>query len=365
MSGAAFFDLDRTILVGGSGPVITAALAEQGLVSPWHASLAKASWGVYDRLGESRLTMELARRMVGRARGWERQAVDKAAEAAVERLEEAVLPRARRLMDENRDAGRPVVLATTTAAPLVEPLARRLGVDAVVATGWECGDDQCYTGRLDGAFLWGGDKRRAVEEWCAACGVDMGQSYAYSDSLYDLPLLEAVGHPHAVNPDARLRAVARLRSWPVLDLTVPEGVPHVAGLELLDLARPFLRPELFAWARWRFSGLEHIPARGPAVLATRGHSPLDLLALSLAAARRGRKLRFATELGLARVAGQLRPDHLDRALGEGELVAVVDEGRAAGVATRTGAPLLAVAIWTAAARPPRRPQVEIEISIPG
>lgn len=238
---AAIFDLDRTILSGGSGPVITASLAAQGLVPAWQAGVANATFGIYDRMGESRLSMELARRVVGRAKGWDALRVRKAAEMAADELSARLLPRASALIEDHRREGRPVVLATTTAEPLVEPFAERLGVDGVVATQWERDGDDNFTGRLAGPFIWGREKKNAVASWCVRNGAALEESYAYSDSIYDLPLLDAAGHPHAVNPDARLRTLATFRRWPVLDLTVLEGVPHLGGTELLDAA-PLLRP---------------------------------------------------------------------------------------------------------------------------
>ena len=393
MTEVAVFDLDRTLLAGGSGPVITRALAEEGLVPAWQATMADRGFGVYDRLGESRLTMELTRRMVARSRGWDRSAVDKAAGHAADVLERRLLPRARALLDEHKQAGRPVVLATTTAVPLVQPLADRLGVDDVVATRWECDDDGCYTGRLDGPFVWGPAKKEAVAEWCARNGADLSESWAYSDSVYDLPLLEAAGHPHAVNPDARLRAIAMARRWPVLDLTVAEGVPSVAGVELLDLALPFLDPRLFTFARWKMSGLDHIPRDGGVILAANHRSYLDPVAVTLTAARRGRKLRFlgkaevfdAPVVGqMARLAGGIRVDRgtgsdqpldeAERALAQGEAIMIFPQGTiprgeaffdpvlkgrwgAARLAARTGVPVIPIGLWGTEKVWPRRSRV--------
>ena len=122
----------------------------------------------------------------------------------------------------------PVVLATTTPYDLVKPLADRLGFDAVIATRY--GErDGVYDGTIDGEFVWGSGKYRAVREWADEAGVDLDESYAYSDSYYDVPLLSAVGHPHVVNPDPRMRlqaagpsladplprrAAGRAQAWP-------------------------------------------------------------------------------------------------------------------------------------------------------
>src|SRR5205807_7906996 len=136
-------------------------------------------------------SMALARAAALVARGWSAEAVRQAGKAAAERLEELVAPYARPLMEEHRRAGRPVVLATTTPYDLVCPLAERLGVDDVIATRYAV-QGGVYTGRLEGEFVWGPGKLSAVRRWAEGGGVDLGQSWAYSDSVFDLPLLSAV-----------------------------------------------------------------------------------------------------------------------------------------------------------------------------
>ena len=123
-------------------------------------------------------------------------------------------------------------MATTTPVDLVRPLAERLGFDDVVATTYGVNADGTYDGTIVGPFVWANGKLEAVREWAARHDIDMGDSYAYSDSVYDTPLLSAVGHPVAVNPDPRMLLMALSRRWPVLHLDVPPGVPK---LPLLDL----------------------------------------------------------------------------------------------------------------------------------
>ena len=131
------------------------------------------------------------------------------------------------LLESHRQAGRLLVLATTTPYDLVEPLARRLGFDHVIATRYGRVIDregvERYTGGIEGGFVWSLGKLQAVRRWADAGGIDLRQSWAYSDSVYDLPLLSAVGHPTAVNPDFRLQAVAVLRRWPVVYLDARPG----------------------------------------------------------------------------------------------------------------------------------------------
>jgi putative phosphoserine phosphatase/1-acylglycerol-3-phosphate O-acyltransferase len=122
----------------------------------------------------------------------------------------------------------------------------------------------------------------------------MAESYAYSDSVYDTPLLAAVGKPVVVNPDPRMVLMAAARRWPVLHLDVPPGVSKipVVGLELQRLAMAFTRPALFPYARFDISGVENIPATGAAILCGNHRSYFDVAAMSLAIAKSGRPVRF-------------------------------------------------------------------------
>ena len=148
--------------------------------------------------------MALARQAVALAKGRPQAAVQAAAEAAAERLASMVQPFAEPVFDEHRAAGRPLVLATTTPYDLVKPLADLLGLDDVVATRYGVNADGTYDGTLDGPFVWSSGKLAAVREWAERHDIDLAESYAYSDSVYDTPLLAAVGHPFVVNPDPRM-----------------------------------------------------------------------------------------------------------------------------------------------------------------
>lgn len=379
---AAFFDLDRTILKGASGPLITEALVAAGIVPdrtvPGHGLLYR----VFDLIGETLPSIALARGTAIIARGWSRAAVMEAAKDAAERLDTLVAPYARPLLNEHREAGRPVVLATTTPRDLVEAFAERMGFDDVVATRFAEDSDGYYTGGLAGGFVWGLGKLAAVREWAGEQGVDVSSSYAYSDSIFDTPLLSAVGVPHAVNPDPRLLAYALLRRWPVLWLDVPPGVPKLLGLEPFDLVRLGARPALFPYARFDISGTDNIPEQGPAIIAANHRSYFDPAALGVAVLQSGRPLRFlgkkevfdAPVVGAAAKAmGGIRVDRgahtaadslreAKRALQAGELVAIMPQGTiprgsaffepvlegksgAARLAATTKAPVVPVGLW--------------------
>ena len=380
VGAAAFFDLDRTLLCGASGPLINEALVAAGIAPERQLPFQGALYSFYEAVGETLPSIALARGAAFLARGWSAEAVREAGRAAADKLEKLVTPFARPLLAEHRSAGRPTVLATTTPYDLVLPLAERLGFDDVVATRY-AEDGGQYTGKLVGEFVWALGKLSAVRRWAAGRDVDLSQSFAYSDSLYDVPLLAAVGHPHAVNPDPRLRAVATVRRWPVLFLDVPPGVPKLFGLEPYDLVRVVARPELMPYARFDMAGADLVPGEGPAIVVSNHRSYFDVAALGLTAARRGRPLRFlgkkevfdAPVVGaLARAMGGIRVERgsgsdeplreAARALEGGQLVAVLPQGTiprgrdffdpvlrgrtgAARLAAMTGAPVVPVGLW--------------------
>jgi len=341
---AAFFDLDRTLLKGASGPVITQALRAAGVVSDRPVPGESLVYKVFDVVGETLPSMILTRQMARVATGWNREAVRQAGRVAAERLVDDVLPFARLLVDEHHAAGRPVVMATTSPFDLVEPLATALGFDDVIATRY--GErDGAYDGTVDGHFVWGPGKLAAVRDWAAAHDVDLRASYAYSDSVYDVPLLSAVRHAVAVNPDPRLRVVAALRRWPSQHFDVPAGVPKLAGVEPQRAVQLLAQPRLFPWVRWDVDGLDHIPDRGPAIIVGNHRSYFDPLAIGFALARVGRPVRFlgkkevfdapvvgqiATALGGIRVDRGTGSDEPLRAaadaLAAGELVALMPQG---------------------------------------
>ena len=381
-AAAAFFDLDRTLLAGASGPVLAEALRSAGLGG---RSLPgeRFVYGVFNTVGESLAGMALARQAALLARGRSQAAVQEAAVAAADVLAKMVQPFAAGLLAEHRDAGRTLVLATTTPYDLVKPLADALGLDDVVATRYAVSDSGTYDGSLVGPFVWSKGKLAAVRAWADEHGVDLAESWFYSDSVYDMPLLAAVGHPVAVNPDPRMVLVALARRWPIVHLDVPPGVPKVPilGVEPQQLALAVIRPELLPFVRFDIDGTEHIPPVGPAILCGNHRSYFDFVAVGLALARTGRPTRFlgkkeifdAPVVGwLARALGGIRVDRgtgsdeplreAAVALAAGELVAIMPQGTiprgaaffdpvlkgrwgAARLAELSGAPVLPIGLW--------------------
>ena len=125
-------------------------------------------------------------------------------------------PQAVDVMSRHKRAGRAVYIASSSPQDYLELLAEELAIDGVIGTRAEVVDG-LYTGNLDGPMIHGPEKAGRVRELADERAIDLARSFAYSDSINDLPMLEMVGHPIAMNPDRRLRAVARRRGWQVLD----------------------------------------------------------------------------------------------------------------------------------------------------
>ena len=124
-------------------------------------------------------------------------------------------PEANRLIDQHRHAGRATYIVSASPVELVDPLAAALGMTAGIGTVSEIVDG-AYTGNLAGPFCYADGKVEAMQELARWEGLDLGQCYAYSDSYSDLPMLQAVGHPVAVNPDSKLERVAHRHGWPIV-----------------------------------------------------------------------------------------------------------------------------------------------------
>jgi HAD superfamily hydrolase (TIGR01490 family) len=127
-----------------------------------------------------------------------------------------IYPRMLAVAYEHQDQGRPVYIATAASQELARVLASVLALDGGIGSQFSEVRDGVFTGRPSGLFIYGADKARAIEELARREGIDLAASYAYSDSSSDLPMLRAVGHPVAVNPDAELARVAREQGWEML-----------------------------------------------------------------------------------------------------------------------------------------------------
>ena len=208
---AAFFDLDRTLISGSSAFVLGIA-AWRGKLVPTHQFLRDAAGAVaFKFAGASDETSEGVRdRILGAVKGVRLDDLVALNADIVPKLMAMVRPEAARLLEQHRHAGRATYIVSASPVELVEPLAKALGMTAGIGTRSAIVDG-VYTGELAGPFCYGPGKVEAISELARWEGLDLGQCWAYSDSASDLPLLEAVGHPVAVNPDSKLERFAGQR----------------------------------------------------------------------------------------------------------------------------------------------------------
>lgn len=271
-----FFDLDRTLLRGASGPILSAALRTVGVLSDRVIPGEDLVYRLFNLIGETRPSMMLARQGARFSGGQIRSQVQEAGKHAAEMLLPMVEAYALPIIEDHKAAGRKVVLATTSPYDLVKPFADALGLDDVVATRYGVDGDGRYDGTIDGHFVWGPGKLAAVKDWAKANGVDLSKSWAYSDSFYDAPLLGAVEHPTVVNPDPRMRLLATLRRWPTRFLDKPAGVPKLMGIEPAEAMLAFARPELIPYARFDIAGTENFPAEGGCIVVANHRSYFEI-----------------------------------------------------------------------------------------
>lgn len=218
---AAFFDLDKTVLAASSTFALGRGLRRRGMLPPHTAARSVYAHASYMVRGADHVQMERMRELLSDlVTGWE---VDVVADVVAEALEDVlvplVYPEAAELIRWHQQFGRDVVLVSSAAQEVVRPIGDRLGVDHVVGTRMEVVDGR-YTGTIE-HYTYGARKAEVVRALAEERGYDLAASYAYSDSATDLPMLSAVGRPHAVNPDRQLAAHAELHGWPVLNLTPP------------------------------------------------------------------------------------------------------------------------------------------------
>ncbi|MBG7701666.1 HAD-IB family hydrolase [Streptomyces sp. MC1] len=219
---AAFFDLDKTVIAKSSTLTFSKSFYQGGLINRRAALRTAYAQFVFLVGGLDHDQMERMREYLSAlCRGWNVQHVREiVAETLHELIDPIIYDEAASLIEEHHAAGRDVVIVSTSGAEVVEPIGELLGADRVVATRMVVGEDGCFTGEVE-YYAYGPTKAEAVRELAASEGYDLDRCYAYSDSATDLPMLQAVGHPHTVNPDRALRREALARGWPILAFRHP------------------------------------------------------------------------------------------------------------------------------------------------
>lgn len=219
--GAAFFDLDRTVIAKSSALAFGRPFYRDGLIK--RSDVVKAAYAqlTFRFSGADEAAMARTRDYMAQlCKGWP---VEQVRQIVTEALDELINPyiyaEAGHLIEEHLAADRDVVLVSASGAEIVQPIGELLGVSDVIATRMGVADGR-YTGEIE-FYAAGEAKAAAVREMAADRGYDLDASYAYSDSISDLPLLASVGHPTAVNPDRTLRRAAAERDWPVREFRHP------------------------------------------------------------------------------------------------------------------------------------------------
>jgi HAD superfamily hydrolase (TIGR01490 family) len=241
---AAFFDLDKTIVSRSSSLALSRPLYRAGMVS--RGQLLRGAYGqlVYLMVGADEQKMErLKEGMLQLTRGWDRGQIERLVEDVIlDVIDPYVYQEALDLIALHRSEGRRIYIVSSSPEEVVRPLARHFGVSGVIATRAQVGRDNRYTGELE-FYAYGEQKAEAIESLARRVGLDLSHSFAYSDSITDLPMLEAVGNPVAVNPDKDLRKIAEEREWAVRDFRSP-----VRLRTRIASAVPAPRPSLVAAA---------------------------------------------------------------------------------------------------------------------
>jgi len=300
----AFFDVDGTLIAGFSAVAFLRDRLVSGRMRARDLADAVLSTVRFElgRVGFSGLIASTA--------AWLRDVPEKELEELAERiftgaLATAIYPESRALVQAHRRRGHTLAVVSSATRYQIEPIARELGIPNVMCTRLEV-----QNGRLTGRHLWptvyGGGKAMAARTLAREKGVDLAQSYFYTDSHEDLPLLEIVGRPRPTNPDRRLVAVAARRGWPARRFTT-RGTPLVtdmvrSSLAIASIVPSFLLgavPGVLNWSRrdmvnlaittWgelgtalagvhlRVRGEEHLWSHRPAVFIMNHQSGIDAL----------------------------------------------------------------------------------------
>jgi HAD superfamily hydrolase (TIGR01490 family) len=214
---AAFFDLDKTLMAGSSGMRFARVAARRGIVS--RRQLAR--WGRdhfrYRLRGasdeETREVLRVARELIAGVPSLE---IDRMGTEVMASILPRIYPQMLDEVHRHQDEGRATFIVSAAGNDLVKALAAVLGMEGGIGTRWGVGADGKYTGEMDGPFVYGKGKVEAMRTFADKHEIDMDESWAYSDSVSDLPMLRSVGHAVVVNPDADLLEIARQEGWQVM-----------------------------------------------------------------------------------------------------------------------------------------------------
>jgi HAD superfamily hydrolase (TIGR01490 family) len=219
---AAFFDLDKTVIDRASIAAFGRPFMRGGLINRRVVARAAVSQVIYLYFGaDEEKLVRVRESMLAMIKGWDRAQVRQIVrETLLETIEPIMYAEALELMELHRAAGHRVYLVSASPEEIVLPLSDMLGVDGAICTRAEVDENDRYTGHM-AFYAYGPEKATAMRELAERTGIDLAASSAYSDSATDLPMLEAVGRPVAVNADRALAKVAKERGWEMRNFTKP------------------------------------------------------------------------------------------------------------------------------------------------
>jgi len=215
--GAAFFDLDRTLMAGSSGLPWARAAARAGLIG--RRQLAR--WGVdHLRFRLRGSTDEATERVLAEIKelltGTPERDLQRLAPEVLAGILPRIYPQMLAEVHAHQDAGMPTFIVSAAGDEIVRLIAHVLAMEGGIGTAYDVDAEGRFNGELRGPFMYGAGKVDAIRDFAAEHDIDLAESYAYSDSASDLPMLRAVGNPVAVNPDEELARVAREEGWRVM-----------------------------------------------------------------------------------------------------------------------------------------------------
>jgi len=227
---AAFFDLDKTVIDRASIAAFGRPFLKGGLINRRLVARAAISQLIYLHFGadEDRL-VRVRESMLALTKGWDRAQVRHIVrQTLLETIEPIMYAEALELIELHRAAGHRVYLVSASPEEIVLPLTEMLGVDGAICSQGEVDEEGRYTGRM-AFYAYGPEKATAMRALAERTGIDLAASSAYSDSATDLPMLEAVGRPVAVNADRALAKVAKERGWETRHFTKPVRIRDRVG----------------------------------------------------------------------------------------------------------------------------------------
>jgi len=219
---AAFFDLDKTVIAKSSLVALGPEFHARGMLRRRTLAWGVISQMLFLRFGadEEKLT-KIRESVLKVTKGWDANEIrELVAETITELIEPLIYAEALELIDHHLSQGDEVWLVSMSPAEVVEPFAELLGITGAIASSAKIDAQGKFTGEME-FFAQGENKAVAIRELAQKRGIDLAESFSYSDSATDIPMLEAVGHAFAVNPDKELTKTAHEKKWPILSFSHP------------------------------------------------------------------------------------------------------------------------------------------------